>query len=71
MPSDKHKPLNEPAPPGTASSERRPSPQCEATSLPPAGPHARPELMNPDVTPGTGALPPIGTTDDPNAQPTS
>ncbi len=39
--------------------------------LPPAGPHARPELMNPDATPGTGALPPIGVAEDPNEQPTS
>jgi hypothetical protein len=25
--------------------------------LPPAGPHAKPSLTNPDVTPGTGTLP--------------
>ena len=24
---------------------------------PPAGPHDRPDLINPDATPGTGALP--------------
>ncbi|GGE49886.1 hypothetical protein GCM10007276_28770 [Agaricicola taiwanensis] len=24
---------------------------------PPSGPHAKPELTNPDATPGTGALP--------------
>ena len=28
--------------------------------LPPAGPHADPALMNPDATPGTGALTPPG-----------
>jgi hypothetical protein len=43
----------------------------QASSLPPAGPHAKAELMNPDATPGTGALPPLGPADDPNAQPTS
>jgi len=32
--------------------------------LPPAGPHADPELMNPDATPGTGALTPTGEHDD-------
>jgi hypothetical protein len=39
--------------------------------MPAAGPHADPRLMNPDATPGTGALPPIGPTDDSNMQPTS
>ncbi|WP_137388713.1 hypothetical protein [Rhodoligotrophos defluvii] len=34
--------------------------------MPPAGPHADPRLMNPDATPGTGALPPIGSEDDAN-----
>ena len=28
--------------------------------LPPAGPHADPALINPDATPGTGALPTAG-----------
>jgi hypothetical protein len=32
--------------------------------LPPAGPHADPKLMNPDATPGTGALTPTGGHDD-------
>ncbi|WP_245291956.1 hypothetical protein [Methylobacterium tarhaniae] len=36
-----------------------------------AGPHADPRHMNPGVTPGTGALPPIGPSDDPNIQSTS
>lgn len=42
-----------------------------ASDLPSAGPHARPELTNPDSTPGTGMLPPIGPSDDPNMQSTS
>jgi hypothetical protein len=40
-------------------------------STPPAGPHARPELMNPEATPGAGTLPPIGKEEDGNVQPTS
>jgi len=32
--------------------------------LPPAGPHADPKLINPDSTPGTGALTPEGKHDD-------
>jgi hypothetical protein len=32
--------------------------------LPAAGPHADPALMNPDATPGTGALTPPGEHDD-------
>jgi hypothetical protein len=39
--------------------------------MPPAGPHADPRLMNPDATPGSGAIAPIGETDEPNIQPTS
>jgi hypothetical protein len=42
----------------------------EREPCPSAGPHAKPELMNPDATPGTGMLPPIGDADDPNEQPT-
>lgn len=26
-------------------------------AMPPAGPHAKPELTNPDATPGAGSLP--------------
>lgn len=37
---------------------------------PAAGPHAREELTNPDLTPGTGALPAVGD-DESNVQPTS
>lgn len=38
--------------------------------IPVAGPHADPRLMDPDRTPGTGMLPPIGLAADPNMQPT-
>ena len=31
------------------------------TEKPPAGPHADPSLLNPEATPGTGALPPADT----------
>ncbi len=48
----------------------RPAPP-QVSDMPPAGPHARPDLMNPDATPGTGALPPVGASDDPNMQSTS
>ena len=27
-----------------------------ATATPPAGPHAKPDLVNPDATPGSGAI---------------
>jgi hypothetical protein len=37
----------------------------------PAGPHSEPSLTSADATPGTGALPPVGPSDDPNMQPTS
>lgn len=33
-------------------------------NLPPAGPHARSDLVNPDATPGTGELTPPGGHDD-------
>ncbi len=37
----------------------------EGADRPPtAGPHAEPALVNPDATPGTGALPPAGEHDD-------
>lgn len=39
--------------------------------LTPAGPHSEPSLTSADATPGTGALPPAGPSDDPNMQPTS
>ena len=37
---------------------------------PAAGPHAKPELMDEEKTPGAGTLPPVGESDDGNAQPT-
>jgi hypothetical protein len=43
----------------------------EDESTPSAGPHATPELMNPDATPGAGTLPPIGNEEDGNVQPSS
>jgi hypothetical protein len=39
--------------------------------VPPAGPHSQRALTNPDSTPGTGMLPPVGLSDDPNMQSTS
>jgi hypothetical protein len=42
------------------------------TKMPDAGPHARPELTNPEATPGTGMLPPIDPNDErKNVQPSS
>ena len=35
-----------------------PNGRHEEQELPSAGPHAKPSLMNPDATPGAGALPP-------------
>ncbi|MGO4706383.1 hypothetical protein AB4072_11500 [Microvirga sp. 2MCAF38] len=43
-------------------------PGNEEHKLPAAGPHAKPELTNPDATPGTGSLPDPG---EPNADSTS
>jgi hypothetical protein len=37
---------------------------------PAAGPHAKPELMDEEKTPGAGTLPPVGESDDGNAQST-
>jgi hypothetical protein len=70
MTSDEPRAPSKAASPGRSSADQ-PRPEPNAASLPPAGPHARPELMNPDATPGTGTLPPIGPAEDPNAQPTS
>jgi hypothetical protein len=39
-----------------AKDEKRPAP-AEEPAMPAAGPHAKPELTNPDLTPGTGMLP--------------
>jgi hypothetical protein len=39
----------------------RPRAKPKASDTPPAaGPHAEPDLVNPEATPGTGALPPPG-----------
>jgi hypothetical protein len=40
-------------PPGE---ERKPEGSAKAVRQPAAGPHAKPELTNPDATPGAGAL---------------
>jgi hypothetical protein len=44
---------------------------AEEVDVPPAGSHSQPALTNPDSTPGTGMLPPVGLSDDPNMQSTS
>jgi hypothetical protein len=36
--------------------ERKGTAPKPSDDLPPAGPHARPDLVNPDATPGTGVL---------------
>jgi hypothetical protein len=45
-------------------------PEKKKGGMPSAGPHADPRLMNPDATPGSGAIAPIGETDDANSQST-
>jgi len=35
----------------------------EGSDKPAPGPHSKEELTNPDATPGTGALPPVGAED--------
>lgn len=61
------------------SDERKPKPKKEKPAvkapeqkggMPSAGPHADPRLMNPDATPGSGVIAPIGETDEPNLQST-
>jgi hypothetical protein len=51
---------------GAGASRRRkaPRPPADRERPPAAGPHADPSLINPDATPGTGALPPAGETED-------
>jgi hypothetical protein len=44
--------------------------KTDRNDLPAAGPHARRDLINPDLTPGSGILPDPGDEDDPNLQPT-
>jgi hypothetical protein len=53
----------------TGSKEAHPE-QKDRGQLPSAGPHAQTHLTNPDATPGTGMLPPVGESDDGNSQPT-
>jgi len=36
----------------------------EPSDTPPAGPHAKPELTNPDATPGSGMFPEAGDEDE-------
>jgi len=38
--------------------------ESDKRKMPSAGPHADPALMNPDATPGTGALTPPGANDE-------
>jgi hypothetical protein len=38
-------------------------------SMPSAGPHAKSHLTNPDATPGSGTLPPVDASSDPNMSP--
>ena len=45
-----------------ASQSAQDGPSCDL--WPPAGPHARPGLINPDATPGSGALPTCGIGDE-------
>ena len=63
LPSNATQPEGRPRPtekPGSSDAEA-PKP---SDRQPPAGPHADPDLINPDATPGTGALEPPGGHDD-------
>ncbi len=42
--------------PGPEETKKRRDRAPQAARQPAAGPHAKPELTNPDATPGTGAL---------------
>ena len=53
MPDDRKR-KTERAPPAQPGRETGASPEGD---MPPAGPHARERLTNPDATPGSGALP--------------
>src|SRR3954452_22255420 len=48
----------------------RHTPDLKERIIPPAGPHARPDLINRDLTPGSGMLPDADS-EDPNMQPSS
>ena len=67
MPQDDAKPKTDGRSSREAQGEGRPPP---AGAMPAAGPHADPALTNPDATPGTGALQPVGADEDPNMQST-
>lgn len=65
----------EPGAPGSQNPDRQPVPdpirggeaakpsRASGDGVPTAGPHADPALINPDATPGAGALPPPGDQD--------
>jgi hypothetical protein len=61
-------PAEKRAPP--AGKKEAPPAEKKSGGMPSAGPHADPRLMNPDATPGSGAIAPIGETDDANSQST-
>jgi hypothetical protein len=48
-----------------------PAPADRNDRLPAAGPHDKPELTNPEATPGTGMLPDPKKPDDSDMQPSS
>ena len=54
----------------TKKSPTKEAPKPGGGAMPSAGPHADPRLMNPDATPGSGAIAPIGESDEPNIQST-
>lgn len=57
----------EPGSPPRATEEPGGGKDKPSPAIPPAGPHADPSLVNPDSTPGTGALTPAGDHDDVDA----
>jgi hypothetical protein len=66
LPADATQPGGEPKATEEAGTGDADAPE-PSDSLPTAGPHADPDLMNPDATPGTGALPTPGEHDDTDA----
>ncbi|MFL6799802.1 MAG: hypothetical protein ACJ8F3_20600 [Xanthobacteraceae bacterium] len=58
-----------PADEASHAGDRENANSTKSEGVPAAGPHARPELINPDLTPGTGVLP-DPKADEPNAEPT-
>jgi hypothetical protein len=49
---------------GASKRSKAPRPRADREPPPAAGPHADPSLINPDATPGTGALPAAGENED-------